>query len=100
VPATTPDPADSATHLGAQPHVEHAPREPGTGSELEQEIRETRQQLGVTVEELSHRLDPKVRARESAAKAQEKARENPVPFALAGLAVVLLVIARIWRRKH
>lgn len=69
------------------------------------EIEATREQLGRTVEELSHRLDVPARARERAYRARDTAvetcRESPPSVIGAALALVGLVGAvLVWRRKR
>ncbi|MCW2770636.1 MAG: hypothetical protein JWR27_2069 [Aeromicrobium sp.] len=64
-------------------------------SDLEQEIEQTREHLGETVDALAAKLDVKGRAKESIASADKR------PFAAAGvLAAGLVVAALLWPRKH
>jgi hypothetical protein len=69
------------------------------------DIEATREQLGRTVDELSHRLDVPTRAREGVARARDTAvetyRENPPVVLGAALALVALVVGLvIWRKKR
>jgi hypothetical protein len=82
---------------------------PGTGpadpDEIKAEIEATREQLGRTVEELTHRLDVPARAKESAARAKDTAvetyRESPPAVIAAGVAMVALVVGIVvWRNKR
>jgi hypothetical protein len=84
-----------------------APDQKGLGDPdaIKAEIEATREQLGRTVDELSHRLDVPARARESAYRARDTAvetyRESPPVIVGAGLALVgALVAVIIWRRKR
>ena len=79
-----------------------APRDP---DEIKAEIEATREQLGRTVEELTHRLDVAARAKESAARAKDTAvetyRESPPIVIAAGVALVVAVVGIVvWRRKR
>ncbi|WP_222272295.1 DUF3618 domain-containing protein [Modestobacter marinus] len=68
------------------------------------DIERTREQLGRTVDELSHRLDVPSRAREGVYRARDTAvetyRESPPVVLGAVAALVTLVVGLvIWRRK-
>jgi hypothetical protein len=72
---------------------------------IKAEIEATREQLGRTVDELSHRLDVPARAKESAFRARDTAvetyRESPPAVIGAGLALVAVVVGVVvWRRKR
>jgi hypothetical protein len=69
------------------------------------DIETTREELGATVDELSHRLDIRTRAREGAARGRDTAvamyRKNP-PAARAGGATLLAALVGLvtWRRRR
>jgi hypothetical protein len=68
-------------------------------------IEATREQLGRTVDELSHRLDVPSRAKEGLARARDTAvetyRENPPVLLGAAATLVALVVGLvIWRKKR
>lgn len=78
---------------------------PGDPDAIKAEIEATREQLGRTVEELTHRLDVPARAKERAFRTRDTAvetyRENPPLVTAAGVAVVTLVVGiLLWRRKR
>lgn len=72
------------------------------------EIERTREDLQTTVDQLTDRLDPRVRAREAgesvkhaAADGVETAKQNPVPVAGIAAAVVAVVVGVVvWRRRR
>ena len=70
---------------------------------LRREIERTRAELGETVEALSHRADVKTQAREKVEHAkqnvQAQAREKPVAPIAAGIAVALIALVIIRRRR-
>jgi ADP-ribosylglycohydrolase len=67
---------------------------------LRAEIDQTREDLAETVEELSHRVDPREQARSAAQAARETARTHRPQLVVAGSVVVaLLIIRRIVGRK-
>jgi ElaB/YqjD/DUF883 family membrane-anchored ribosome-binding protein len=71
-------------------------------------IEETRGELQETVDQLTDRLDPRVRAKEagesvkhSAAEGVASVQRNPVPVAGIAAGVVAVVVAIVvWRRRH
>jgi hypothetical protein len=69
------------------------------------DIEATREQLGRTVDELTHRLDVPTRARERALRTRDTAvetyRESP-PAVLGAAAILLGVVVAVivWRRKR
>jgi Protein of unknown function (DUF3618) len=88
---------------------------------LRAEIEQTREQLGETVQALTHKADVPARAREklhdtrdaaeqkarqvaarAAATLPEPVRRRPIPVAAGSVFAVLLVILalRLWRRLH
>jgi hypothetical protein len=80
-------------------------RGPADPDALAAEIAATREQLGRTVEELSHRLDVPERAKERVLRTRDTAvetyRESPPAVIGAGLALVAAVVGVvIWRRKR
>ena len=62
-------------------------------SDLEQEIKETREHLGETVDALTAKLDVKTRAQEKVAETDKR----PI-LAIVVLAVGVLAAARVWPR--
>jgi Protein of unknown function (DUF3618) len=97
--------------------------EPSTGRELQEEIEQTRERLGQTVEELVAKADVKARAQAKAAevkvKAQDKAadmktravgmsgtvRQSQVvrrrwPLAAVAASVILIGSIVVWRRQQ
>ena len=62
-------------------------------SDLEQEIKETREHLGETVDALAAKLDVKTRAQEKVAETDKR----PI-LAIVVLAVGVLAAARVWPR--
>lgn len=95
---------DPSRPVAPAPHTGRAsgPTDPDA---IRAEIEATREQLGRTVEELSHRLDVPARARERAYQARDTAvetyRESAPSVIGAALALVGLVGAvLVWRRKR
>jgi len=84
--------------------------DPATAAELQQEIEQTREHLGQTVNELAAKADVKSRARAKTAEVKGKAadvsgqvRRSQVvqrrwPLAVAAAGVILASIA-VWRRR-
>jgi hypothetical protein len=84
--------------------------DPATAAELQQEIEQTRDHLGQTVNELAAKADVKSRARAKAAEVKGKAadvsgqvRRSQVvqrrwPLAVVAAGVILASIA-VWRRR-
>ena len=78
---------------------------PTDPDEIRAEIEATREQLGRTVDELTHRLDVPTRARERALRTRDTAvetyRESP-PAVLGAVAILLGVVVAVivWRRKR
>jgi hypothetical protein len=67
---------------------------------LEAEIRQTRRELGETVEALSHRLDVKSRLRSKVEDGGRAVRSNPLPVGAAvAVALVTVVGIVVWRRR-
>ncbi|KAA1380359.1 DUF3618 domain-containing protein [Aeromicrobium fastidiosum] len=64
-------------------------------SDLEQEIKETREHLGKTVDALAAKLDVKSRAQEKVAETDKR----PI-LAIVVLAVGVLAAARVWPRSR
>ena len=88
-----PDQTRSATAGGTTPNDPDA---------IKAEIEATREQLGRTVDELSHRLDVPERAKEGAYRARDTAvetyRENPPAVIGAGAGAAGLLGLLVWRR--
>ena len=84
--------------------------DPASAAELQQEIEQTREHLGQTVNELAAKADVKSRARAKTAEVKGKAadvsgqvRRSQVvqrrwPLAVAAAGVILVSIA-VWRRR-
>jgi Protein of unknown function (DUF3618) len=71
-----------------------------TPEELRREIERTRQQLGETVDALSHKADVKEQARRGKDEMRQQVGENPIPLAaVAGGILALLVLLRLIRRR-
>ena len=86
--------------------TDQSTREP---EEIRRDIESTRVEMGDTVEALAEKADVKTQAQRKAADVQEKvagarqsavqkARENPIPVAVAGALVAALILRRI--AKH
>jgi len=74
-----------------------------TAEELHQEIEQTRQRLGETVDELAAKTDVKARARAKAAEVSGRVRRSQLvqsrwPVAVAAGVLIVGSVA-IWRRK-
>ena len=77
-----------------------------TPEQLQDEIRETRNELGETVEALAHKADVKARAGEKVDEAKETAHEKfeqgraavPVPVIAGVIAAALVALVLIRRR--
>jgi hypothetical protein len=74
-----------------------------TAEELQQEIEQTRQQLGQTVDELAAKTDVKARARAKAAEVSGRVRRSQLvqrrwPVALAAGVLIASSVA-VWRWK-
>jgi Protein of unknown function (DUF3618) len=71
-----------------------------TPEELRREIERTRQELGDTVDALSHKADVKEQARQKKEEVQQRVTENPVPLAaVIGGGLALLLLLRFVRRR-
>jgi hypothetical protein len=66
---------------------------------LRREIERTRAELGATVEALSHKADVKTQAREKVNHAKTQARERPVRPLMAGIAIALVALLVLRRRR-
>jgi hypothetical protein len=86
--------------------TDQSTREP---AEIRRDIESTRGEMGDTVEALAEKADVKAQAQRKAADAQQKlarasqsvvqkARENPIPVAVAGALAAALILRRI--AKH
>jgi hypothetical protein len=87
------------------------PPDPATAAELQQEIEQTREHLGQTVNELAAKADVKSRARAKTAEVKGKAadvsgqvRRSQVvqrrwPLAVAAAGVILVASIAVWRRR-
>ncbi len=87
-----------------EPGTADTSTEPRSKDQIEADIAATREQLGNTVDALSHRLDVKSRLKEQAQEGREQAvrrmQEQPaIPIAAAAGAVLLLALT-VWRRRR
>ena len=85
--------------------------DPASAAELQQEIEQTREHLGQTVDELAAKADVKSRARAKTAEVKRKAadvsgqvRRSQVvqrrwPLAVAAVGVILVGSIAVWRRR-
>jgi ElaB/YqjD/DUF883 family membrane-anchored ribosome-binding protein len=109
----------AATPAATEPETEEATRGP---EEIQADIEATREELGETVSALAEKADVKGQAqrkveetkrqaqanisgvsdtaKELAVRAPERARENPVPLAIAASAVGLAAIVWLRRRRR
>ena len=71
-----------------------------TPEEIRREIERTRQELGDTVDALSHKANVKEQARLKKDEVQERVSSNPTPLlaAIGGL-IALLVLLRLVRKR-
>lgn len=71
-----------------------------TPEEIRREIERTRQELGDTVDALSHKANVKEQARLKKDEVQERVSANPVPLAaVVGGGIVLLLLLRMLRKR-
>jgi len=71
-----------------------------TPEQIRAEIERTRQELGDTVDALSHKANVKEQARIKKDEVQERVSANPVPLAaVIGGGIVLLLVLRMLRRR-
>jgi hypothetical protein len=68
--------------------------------ELRAEIKQTRAELGETVQALAAKADVKARARDQLEIAKGRARELPVPLVLAGAVAIVGIILVVRGRKR
>jgi len=68
--------------------------------QLKAEIAQTRSDLAETVDELSHRVDPREQAKSVARAGSEAARTHRRQFAVAGGLVSAAVLARVIARRR
>jgi hypothetical protein len=71
---------------------------PSDPEHVRQEIEETREDLGDTVEALAAKADVKARTQERAEELGQQARENPTPLAIGGAVAGVLLILWLWRK--
>lgn len=80
--------------------MSETPSSQQTPEELRREIERTRQELGETVDALSHKADVKEQARIKKEEVRQQVSDNPVPLvAVAGGVVALLLLVRFVRRR-
>ena len=71
-----------------------------TPEEIRREIERTRQELGDTVDALSHKANVKEQARIKKDEVQERVSANPVPLAaVIGGGIALLLLLRMLRKR-
>lgn len=71
-----------------------------TPEQIRAEIERTRQELGDTVDALSHKANVKEQARLKKDEVQERVSSNPVPLvAVIGGGIALLLLLRMLRRR-
>jgi hypothetical protein len=71
-----------------------------TPEEIRAEIERTRQELGDTVDALSHKANVKEQARLKKDEVQERVSSNPVPVvAIIGGGIALLLLLRMLRKR-
>jgi hypothetical protein len=71
-----------------------------TPEEIRREIEWTRQELGDTVDALSHKANVKEQARIKKDEVQERVSANPVPLAaVIGGGIALLLLLRMLRKR-
>ena len=63
-----------------------------TPEQIRADIERTRVQLGETVEALAEKTDVKAHAKEKVDEVKTTARDNTVPLAVAGVALVAVVV--------
>ena len=85
--------------------------DPASAAELQQEIEQTREHLGQTVDELAAKADVKSRARAKTAEVKDKAADvsgqvrrsqlvqRRWPLAVAAAGVILVGSIAVWRRR-
>ena len=93
--------------VGARPAAPSEPRDP---EQIKREIEATHDELGETVEALAEKTDVKAQAKERVNERKEqlnkrkeelrnKVDEKPLPFAVAGIATVLVIAMLIKRSR-
>jgi ElaB/YqjD/DUF883 family membrane-anchored ribosome-binding protein len=70
-----------------------------TPEEIRAEIERTRRELGDTVDALSHKTNVKEQARLKKDEVQERVSSNPVPLAVIGGGIALLLLLRMLRKR-
>jgi Protein of unknown function (DUF3618) len=82
------------------PEQQQQQQQQQTPEEIRREIERTRQELGDTVDALSHKANVKEQARIKKDEVQERVSANPVPLAaVVGGGIVLLLLLRLLRKR-
>ena len=68
--------------------------------QLKTEIAQTRSDLAETVDELSHRMDPREQARSAAQAAGEVARTHRIQLTIGAGLICILFLARVVARRR
>jgi hypothetical protein len=75
------------------------PADDASPEEIERDIDQVRTDLGETVDELTARLDPRIRAREAAERAKATVRRVPAAVVAAAAAALILTAVTLRRRR-
>ena len=73
---------------------------PDEKEQLREEISETREELGETVEALAGKADVKAQAKEKADEVTQQVQEQKTPIAAVAGGVTFLVLLLLWLRRR